>query len=207
LVRGRALDLAPLFDSEELEREDLASESESEESESESESDSESDEEDVDEELEAKVSAKANYEKWRPPSALFRFFFLFFQFCFSSCLSLFLALLFFGLKDLIRHARPVFGAYTQLPHKAVLNHTHFLNSSGTSAPGLPSALSFAISFGFSICCVLDGRETYGLSNLHSKIKCPALVQYVCHSTHKSLTHTRPQAFLTDSGGRCAWLVC
>lgn len=74
LVRGRALDLASLFDSEELELEDLASESESEESESESESDSESDEEDVDEELEAKVSAKANYEKWRPTVCAFSFF-------------------------------------------------------------------------------------------------------------------------------------
>lgn len=69
LVRGRALDLASLFDSEELELEDLASESESEESESESESDSESDEE-----LEAKVSAKANYEKWRPTVCAFSFF-------------------------------------------------------------------------------------------------------------------------------------
>lgn len=35
----------------------------------------------------------------------------------------------------------------------------FLNSSGTSTDGFPSALSFANSLGFSNCCVRDGRET------------------------------------------------
>jgi len=43
----------------------------------------------------------------------------------------------------------------------------FLNSSGTSTEGFPSALSFASSLGFSSCCVRDGRETYGRVDLHS----------------------------------------
>lgn len=43
----------------------------------------------------------------------------------------------------------------------------FLNSSGTSTEGLPSALSLANTFGFSSISVREGRETYGRSNLHS----------------------------------------
>jgi len=35
----------------------------------------------------------------------------------------------------------------------------FLNSSGASTDGFPSALSLANSRGFSSCCVRDGRET------------------------------------------------
>jgi len=44
-----------------------------------------------------------------------------------------------------------------------------LNSSGTSTLGFPDACSFASSFGFSNCCVRDGRETYGLEFLHSNV--------------------------------------
>ncbi len=42
----------------------------------------------------------------------------------------------------------------------------FLNSSGTSTEGFPSALSFASTRGFSSCCVLEGRDTYGRVFLH-----------------------------------------
>jgi len=43
----------------------------------------------------------------------------------------------------------------------------FLNSSGTSTEGLPSALSLASTFGFSSISDREGRETYGRSDLHS----------------------------------------
>lgn len=43
----------------------------------------------------------------------------------------------------------------------------FVNSSGTSTDGFPSALSLASNLGFSIICVLDGRDTYGRGDLHS----------------------------------------
>jgi len=43
----------------------------------------------------------------------------------------------------------------------------FLNSSGTSTEGLPSALSLASILGFSSISVREGRETYGRSDLHS----------------------------------------
>jgi len=42
----------------------------------------------------------------------------------------------------------------------------FLNSSGTSTEGFPSAFSFASTFGFSNCCVREGLETYGRDDLH-----------------------------------------
>jgi len=48
----------------------------------------------------------------------------------------------------------------------------FLNSSGTSTDGLPSALSFASTRGFSSICVREGRETYGREDLHSYVKWP-----------------------------------
>jgi len=43
----------------------------------------------------------------------------------------------------------------------------FLNSSGTSTEGLPSAFNLASTFGFSSCSVRDGRVRYGLGFLHS----------------------------------------
>jgi len=43
----------------------------------------------------------------------------------------------------------------------------FLNSSGTSTEGFPSALSFASTRGFWSIPVREGRETYGRSDLHS----------------------------------------
>ena len=43
----------------------------------------------------------------------------------------------------------------------------FVNSSGTSTEGFPSAFNFASSFGFSSICVRDGRVTYGRTDLHS----------------------------------------
>jgi len=42
-----------------------------------------------------------------------------------------------------------------------------LNSSGRSTLGWPSFRSFAKTLGFSSCSVRDGRETYGLFDLHS----------------------------------------
>jgi len=43
----------------------------------------------------------------------------------------------------------------------------FINSSGTSTDGFPSALNFISTPGFSSCCVRDGRDTYGRVDLHS----------------------------------------
>jgi len=43
----------------------------------------------------------------------------------------------------------------------------FLNSSGTSTEGLPSAFSLASTLGFSSISVREGRETYGRVDLHS----------------------------------------
>lgn len=57
----------------------------------------------------------------------------------------------FSLASRIRFAVPLF----------------FVNSSGTSTDGFPSAFSLASSLGFSIICVLDGRDTYGRGDLHS----------------------------------------
>lgn len=57
----------------------------------------------------------------------------------------------FSLASRIRFAVPLF----------------FVNSSGTSTDGFPSALSLASNLGFSIICVLDGRDTYGRGDLHS----------------------------------------
>lgn len=71
----------------------------------------------------------------------------------------------------------------------MLDHTYFLNSSGTSTLDLSSSLIFASNLGFSNCCVLDGRVTYGLSDLHSKIKCPAVLQYVWHAVLKNTIQT------------------
>jgi len=42
-----------------------------------------------------------------------------------------------------------------------------LNSSGTSTLGCPDAFNLASTFGFSSCCVREGRVTYGLVDLHS----------------------------------------
>jgi len=47
-----------------------------------------------------------------------------------------------------------------------------LNSSGNSTEGFPSNFSLSNTLTFASCCVLDGRETYGLVDLHSKMKCP-----------------------------------
>jgi len=47
-----------------------------------------------------------------------------------------------------------------------------LNSSGNSTEGCPSSLSLSNALTFASCCVLDGRETYGRVDLHSKMKCP-----------------------------------
>lgn len=52
----------------------------------------------------------------------------------------------------------------------------FLNSSGTSTDGFPSAFNLARRRGFSSCAVRDGRETYGRVDLHSYVKWP-VVQY------------------------------
>jgi len=43
----------------------------------------------------------------------------------------------------------------------------FLNSSGTSTDGFPATLSLARTLGFSSCCVREGLDTYGRSDLHS----------------------------------------
>lgn len=43
----------------------------------------------------------------------------------------------------------------------------FLNSSGTSTEGLPSAFNLASSLGFSSISVREGRVTYGRGALHS----------------------------------------
>jgi len=50
----------------------------------------------------------------------------------------------------------------------------FLNSSGTSTDGFPSAFNLASTRGFSSCAVRDGRETYGREALHSYVKWPVL---------------------------------
>jgi len=48
----------------------------------------------------------------------------------------------------------------------------FLNSSGTSTDGFPSALALARRRGLSSCAVREGRETYGRVDLHSYVKWP-----------------------------------
>jgi len=48
----------------------------------------------------------------------------------------------------------------------------FLNSSGTSTDGFPSAFDLARRRGLSSCAVREGRETYGLVDLHSYVKWP-----------------------------------
>jgi len=47
-----------------------------------------------------------------------------------------------------------------------------LNSSGNSTEGFPSSFILSNVLTFASCCVLDGRETYGRVDLHSKMKCP-----------------------------------
>jgi len=47
-----------------------------------------------------------------------------------------------------------------------------LNSSGSSTEGFPSNFSLSNVLTFASCCVLDGRETYGRVDLHSKMKWP-----------------------------------
>jgi hypothetical protein len=99
-------------------------------------------------------------------------------FLFSLALSLvrprFLPLLLFSLKNLIRNPAPA--RLMNNPNTARKKNqfkTHlFLNSSGTSTDGFPSAFSFASTFGFSSCSVRDGLETYGRVDLHSYIKWP-----------------------------------
>lgn len=51
----------------------------------------------------------------------------------------------------------------------------FLNSSGTSTDGFPSAFNLASRRGLSSCAVRDGRETYGRESLHSYVKWPVNV--------------------------------
>ena len=53
----------------------------------------------------------------------------------------------------------------------------FLNSSGTSTDGFPSAFNLASTRGFSSCAVRDGRETYGRVALHSYVKWPVNVLF------------------------------
>jgi len=84
----------------------------------------------------------------------------------------------------------------------VLNTYFVLNSSGKSMEGFPSSFSLSSVLTFASCSVLDGRETYGRVDLHSKMKWPASrssqprerkVRVICRSTCS-------QAFLTNGGG-------
>jgi hypothetical protein len=91
---------------------------------------------------------------------------------------LLLPLLLFGLQDPIRSSAPIqrVRAHNQNPSTAQNrrwdNTDLFLNSSGTSTDGLPSAsaFNFARRRGSSSCAVRDGRETYGRVALHSYVK-------------------------------------
>lgn len=110
--------------------------------ESESESDSESDS-DVEEECESEPSEVDRLDLLA--------FFLGSDVDAEEVVDSFSLALSFSLASRIRLAVPLF----------------FVNSSGTSTDGFPSALSLASNLGFSIICVLDGRDTYGRGDLHS----------------------------------------
>lgn len=112
------------------------------ESEFESESDSES-ESDVEEEFESGLSVVDRLD--------LRAFFLVSEVDAEVAVDDFSFALSFSLASKIRFAVPLF----------------LVNSSGTSTDGFPSALSLASNLGFSIICVLDGRDTYGRGDLHS----------------------------------------
>lgn len=72
------------------------------------------------------------------------------------------------LQSIYQHIYPAISHGTKKPDEGL---THlFLNSSGISTDGLPSAFNFASTRGFSSCCVRDGRETYGREDLHSYVK-------------------------------------
>lgn len=107
--------------------------------ESESESDSESD---VEEESESELSVDR---------LDLRAFFLVSEVDAEVEVDTFSMALSFSLASRIRLAVPLF----------------FVNSSGTSTDGFPSALSLASNLGFSSISVLDGRDTYGRGDLHS----------------------------------------